>query len=206
MRRTPDAERVDQRVARVGRVEHGLTADVRQAKRVAVSADAADHAVDDAAGVGCVGRAEPKLVHHRHRASAHGHDVAHDAADTGGRALIGLDVGRVVVGLHLEGGRPSVADVHHAGVLTDAREQPLAHRLGGGLAEVPQVHLRRLVRAVLAPHHRIHRQFGVGGTTAEDLADPLVLVVLETEFAVRLRLIGCGGGVVDGVYNIQAVG
>ena len=59
---------------------------------------------------------------------------------------------------------------------------------------------------MLAPHHRIHRQFGVGGTTAEDLADPLVLVVLETEFAVRLRLIGSGGGVVDGVYNIQAVG
>ena len=125
LRSTPDAERVDQRVARIGGVEHGLTADVRQAERVAVPADAADDAVDDAAGVGCVGRAEPQLVHHRHRAGAHGHDVAHDAADTGGRALIGLDVGRVVVGLHLEGGRPSVADVHHAGVLTDARQQSL---------------------------------------------------------------------------------
>ena len=195
----PDAKRVDQRVARVGGVEHGLTADVRQAERVAVPADAAYDAVDDPAGVGCVGRAEPQLVHHRHRARAHGHDVAHDAADAGGRALIRLDVRRVVVGLHLEGGRPAVADVHHAGVLTDARQHPRPHRLGGGLAEVAQVHLRGLVGAVLTPHHRIHRQFGVGGPAAEDLADALVLVVLEAQFAVRLRLVGSGGGVVDGV-------
>ena len=179
----PDAERIDQRVARIGGVEHGLAADVRQAQRVSVSADAADHAVDDAAGVGRVGRAEPQLVHHRHRAGAHRHDVADDAADAGGRALVRLDVGRVVVGLHLEGGRPAVADVDDAGVLADAREHPVAHRLGGGLAEVAQMHLRGLVGAVLAPHHRVHRQFGVGGPTAEDLADPLVLVVLEAEFA-----------------------
>ncbi|CNV60822.1 Uncharacterised protein [Mycobacterium tuberculosis] len=68
-----------------------------QAQGVAVSADAADHAVEHAAGIGGVGGAEPKLVHHGDRSGAHGHDVADDAAHPGGRALVGLDVGRVVV-------------------------------------------------------------------------------------------------------------
>ena len=36
---------------------------------------------------------------------AHGEDVAHDAADAGRRALVGLDVGGVVVALHLEDAR-----------------------------------------------------------------------------------------------------
>ncbi|SKU59888.1 Uncharacterised protein [Mycobacteroides abscessus subsp. abscessus] len=79
----------------------------------------------------------------------------------------------------LERDRPSVADIHHPGVLTDAGEHRRAHLLGGGLPEVAQVHLRGLVGAVLAPHHRIHGQLGVGGATTEDLADARVLVVLE---------------------------
>ena len=55
---------------------------------------------------------------------------------------------------------------------------------------------------MLAPHHRVHGQLGVGGPAAEDLADPLVLVVLEAEFAERLWLVGSGGGVVDGVEGV----
>ena len=55
----PDAHGVDQRVAGVGGVEDGLTADVRQAEGVAVAADAAHHAVEHPAGVGGVGGAEP---------------------------------------------------------------------------------------------------------------------------------------------------
>ena len=198
----PDAQRVHQRIAGVGRVEHGLAADVGQAQRVAVAADAAHHAVEHAAGVGRVGGTEAQLVHDRDGPGAHRHDVADDAADAGGRALIRLDIGRVVVGFHLEGDRPAVADVDDAGVLADAGQHRGPHRLGGGFAEVAQVHLGRLVGAVLAPHHRIHRQLGVGGAAAEDLADPLVLVVLEAEFAERLRLVGGGGGVVDGVDRV----
>ncbi len=48
---------------------------------------------------------------------AHGEDVAHDAADAGRRALIGLDVAGVVVALHLEDAGLAVADVDDAGVL-----------------------------------------------------------------------------------------
>jgi hypothetical protein len=53
---------------------------------------------------------------------AHGEDVAQDAADAGRRALIGLDVARVVVALHLEDGGLAVADVDDAGVLARAAD------------------------------------------------------------------------------------
>ncbi len=197
----PHAQRVDQRVAGVGGVEHRFPTDVGQTQGVAVAADAAHHPVQDTAGVGGVGRAEAQLVHHRHRASAHGHDVAHDATHARGRTLIGLHVGRVIVRLDLEGHRPAVADVDHAGVLTDAGEHRGLHLVGGGLTEVAQMHLRRLVRAVLAPHHRVHRELGVGGPTAEDVADPLVLVVFETELPERLRVVRRCRCPLDGVDN-----
>ena len=120
----------------------------------------------------------------------HGHDVADDAADTGGRTLVGLDVRRVVVALDLERDGPAVTDVDDAGVLADAGEHGGAHLVGGGLTEVAQVHLRGLVGAVLAPHHRVHRELGIGGTAAQDLLDAGVLVVLEPQFLERL----CGVG------------
>ena len=116
-----DRERVDERVALVDRVEHRLAADVRQAQAVAVERDAADHAVDDASGVGVLDRAEAQLVHDGDRPGAHRDDVAHDAADAGRGALERLDVARVVVGLDLEGDRPALADVDDAGVLAHAR-------------------------------------------------------------------------------------
>ena len=198
----PDAQRVHQRVAGVGRVEDGLAADVGQSQRVSVAADAAHHSVHHPACVRRVGGAEPQLVHDGHRAGTHRHDVADDATDSGGRALVGLDVRRVVVRLNLEGGRPAVADVDDARVLADARQHRSPHRLGGGLTEVAQVHLGGLVGAVLAPHHRVHGQLGIRGPTAEDLAYPLVLVVLQAEFTERLRLLGSGGGVVNSVKGV----
>ncbi len=102
--------------------------------------------------------------------------------------------------LDLEGDGPAVADVDDTGVLTDAREHRLAHLVGGGLAEVAQVHLRRLVRAVLGPHHRVHGEFGVGGATAQDLLDPGVLVFLQTQLPIGLSGVGGFGGVGDGIH------
>ena len=66
-----DAQRVDQRVAEVGRVEDDLAADVGQAQAVAVAADAGDDPGQHAVGVGGVERAEAQRVHHRDRAGAH---------------------------------------------------------------------------------------------------------------------------------------
>ena len=157
-----DAQGVDERVALVAGVEDDLAADVGQAEAVAVAADAGDDARQHALGVGVVEVAEAQRVHDRDRARAHRHDVADDAADAGGRALVGLDVGRVVVRLDLEGHRPAVADVDDAGVLADADEELLAHLVGGVLAELAEVHLARLVRAVLGPHDGVHGELGAG--------------------------------------------
>ena len=47
-----------------------------------------------------------------------------------------------------------------------------------------------------------HGQLGVGGPTAQDLPDPLVLVILETQLVERLWLVGSGCGVLDGVDRV----
>ena len=196
-----DREGVDEGVALVDRVEHGLAADVRQAEAVRVERDAARHAVDDAGGVGVVDRAEAQLVHDGDGARAHRDDVAHDAADAGRGALERLDVARVVVRLDLEGHGPTLADVDDARVLAHADHEPLFHLVADLLAEAAQVDLRRLVRAVLRPHDGVHRELTRRGAAAEDLPDLVVLVGLEPERRVRLLFLGGRGGVLDGVCN-----
>jgi hypothetical protein len=181
---------VDQRISLIDGIEDGFAADVRQAQGIAVVADAGDHAVDDTGGVRMVDGSEPQLIHHSDRARTHGDDVADDAADSGGRTLMGFDVAGVVVGFDLEGHGPAVPDVDHAGVLADAHKQVLLHVLGDFVTELGQVDLRGLVRAVLGPHHRIHGQFRRGGATSEDRLDLLVFVGRETEIGERLLDVG----------------
>ena len=115
--RQPGAHGVDQDVVVVALVEVGLAADRRHADAVAVAADAGDDAGDQMAGLGMVGRAEAQRVQVGDGARAHGEHVAHDAADAGRRALVGLDVARVVVALHLEDDAVAVAQIDDAGVL-----------------------------------------------------------------------------------------
>lgn len=53
---------------------------------------------------------------------------------------------------------------------------------------------------MLGPHHRIHGQFGGGRPAAQDLTDPLILVVLEAQLTKRLGLVGGIGGDGNGIY------
>ena len=174
-----DAKRVDERVCPVGLVELHLTPDVGQAEAVAVAAHAGDDAGQDALGVIVVERAEAQRIHHCDGTGAHGEDVAHDAADAGGGALVRLDVAGVVVRLRLEGDRPALTHVDDAGLLADAREQRAARCLLAQLAELLEVHLGGLVGTVFRPHHRIHRELARGGAAAENLTDARVLVILD---------------------------
>jgi hypothetical protein len=119
----------------------------------------------------------------------------------------------VIVGLDLERDGVPLADVDHAGVLADAGQHLARAITEGGLlrdlGELPQVHLGGLVGAVLAPHHGVHRQLAAGGTTAEDLLDPGVLVGLEPELGPRLLAVGVllreGDGVEHGVRLPTAI-
>ena len=145
-----DAQRIHQGITGVARVEDDLTADIRQAQAVAVAADAGDDAGEHAAGIRGVGRAEPERVHHSKVSGAHREDVAHDSADAGSGPLVGLDIGRVIMALDLEGDGPAVTNIDDASILADTDEENIGLRLL--LAELREVHLARLVGAVLAPH------------------------------------------------------
>ena len=124
--------------------------------------------------------AEEQRVHHGDRPGAHGEDVAEDAAHPGGRALVGLDGRRVVVGLDADGHGDAVADVDDPGVL--ARADQHVGALGG---QPPQVDPRRLVGAVLAPHHGEQGQLEVVGRPAQDGLDLVPLVVGQPERPVQ---------------------
>ncbi len=178
------AQRVDQRIALVGRVEDDLSADRGQAETVAVAADARDHPGQHPGGVGGVGVPEAQRVEDGDRPGAHGENVADDPTDTGRRALVRLDEARMVVRLDLEGDGKPLADRDHPGVLAHADEQPVTR---GRVAELAQVHLGRLVRAVLAPHHRVHGELGVGRRAPERADDTGILVVSQPELTVGLH-------------------
>ena len=176
-----DAQRVDQRVAGVRPVEHHLAADVGQAQAVAVAADAGHDSGQHPRRVGGVEGPEPQRIHHPDRTRAHGQDVPDDAADSGGRPLVGLDVAGVVVRFDLERHCVALTDVDHPGVLADARQRLADRRFVGQLAEAAEVDLGRLVRAVLRPHHRVHGQLRRRRPATEELADAFVLVLLQAE-------------------------
>ena len=166
-----DAHGVDQRVFAVGVVEEDLAAHVGDAEAVAVTADAGDDALEQAAVLGLVGRAEAERVQQRDGPRSHGEDVADDAADAGGRALIGLDGRGVVVGLDLHGHGEAAADVDDAGVLLAG----LDHDPGAGAGKAAQQRLGVLVAAVLAPQRAEHAKLEGVGLAVEPVDDHLVL-------------------------------
>ena len=116
--------------------------------------------------------AEAQRVETGDGARAHGEHVPQDAAHAGGRALVGLDEGRVVVALDLEHHGEAVADVHDAGVLARAVDD--AGAFGGKLF---QVLARALVAAVLRPHDREDAQLGEVRRASQKALDLGVLAV-----------------------------
>ncbi len=132
-----------------------------------------------------VRRAETQRVHRRDRARAHGEDVAQDAADTGRRALIGLDIGGVVVALHLEDDAVAIIDIDHAGIF--ARSLDDARALGRQRA---QPLLGGLVGAVLVPHGREDAELGKGRFAADQVQDALIFIRLQAVGGDQFGVIG----------------
>ena len=185
-----DAQRVDQRVADVAVVE------VRPRRRCWAGRGSCRtrrrRRRRRAARARCparVERAEAQAVHHRDRPRAHGQDVADDAADAGRRALVRLDVGRMVVRLDLERDRPAVADVDDTGVLAHADEQrvgpaaPSRRTAAGG----PSTTCRSSARST-SPSRWRARSWSGRRPRISRIAG--VLVRGQAEFLVRLGLLG----------------
>ena len=190
----PKRERVDQDVAVVGTVKAGFASDRRNADAVPVVADAAHHPVDEVPhprAALALDVAEAQRIEAGDRARAHGEDIAQDAADACGSALVGLDEARVVVALHLEGGHPAMTDVDDPSILARPVDDPAAPG-----REPAQVELRRLVRTVFRVEGRRDSQFGVGRDATEKIAEAAVLLrcqaVLGREPCIHQRLAGKG--------------
>ncbi len=178
LRQHPDAHRVHERVLGVDRVEHRLAADRGDADAVSVVADPGDRAPEGEARV-----AEAQPVEQRDRPRAHGDDVPEDPADARRGALEGLDRGRMVVALHLEGDRLAVADRDDAGVLAGALEHGRA--LGRKSAQEER---RMLVTAVLRPEEGEHSELEVVRLPFEQNADSIEFPVRQAERAVEWLL------------------
>ncbi len=151
--RSGDAEThdIDERIAGVAVLERDFPTNRRYADAVAVPGDPGNHPFDGTARASAgraVHRAEAQRVEQRDRPRTHREDVADDPAHTGGRSLIGLDEGRMIVRLDLEHGCEAAADIHRAGVLS----RTLQHA-GAPRRQLLQVNPRALVAAVLGPHH-----------------------------------------------------
>ncbi len=105
-------------------------------------------------------------VHHGNWPCAHRNNVANNATNTGSSALEGFDEAGVVVTFNLEGHRPPFTNIDYTRVFSHAHHQVFGHGVVHFFTELTQVNLGGLVGAVLAPHHRVHRQFTRGGPAA----------------------------------------
>ena len=170
------AEHVDERVGLVAPVEGQLATHRRDADRVAVPRDARHHALDEPALPRVIGFAEEQRVHDGQRARTHREDVAEDPADTGGGSLVRLDGGGMVVALNPDRHRDPIASVDDTGILAWSHQD---RRAFGG--EALQVDPRRLVRAVLRPHHPVEGELEGVGLPTEHGDDVLELSVGQPE-------------------------
>src|SRR5208282_4019714 len=182
-----ESERVHQRIAGVAGLELHLAAKVRDAETVAVRSHARDDAFhhgmvlmylslcrdgrsrpSSRAQLGiCRDRPEPERIHHRNRPCSHSEDIAQNSANAGSRSLKWFDKRRVIVRFDFERAGPTLANVNDAGIFT----RPLYHQLAAR-GQTLQVNARRLIGAVLAPHHAEDAEFGGRGLpSAEQVLD-----------------------------------
>ncbi|OIQ75837.1 hypothetical protein GALL_424880 [mine drainage metagenome] len=151
-----------------------LAAHSGHAKAVAVGADALDHALDQMRGFRVARLAKAERVHRGNRARAHGKDVAQDAADAGGSALMRLDIRGVVVAFHLEHHGLPVTDIDDTRVFA----RPADHLRPGG-RQGAQPFLGRLVGTMLVPHGGKDAELGKRRLAPDDPQKALIFVGLQ---------------------------
>ncbi len=168
--RDANAHRVDQRVSVVGAGEEHFAADSWDAEAVPVPADAANDAIEEEPVLGVFRRAESERIKDSDGVGAHCEDIAHDSADAGGGALVGLDGRRVVVGFDLLYNAEAAADVDGSRVFGAHLGQDV---VAAGREEFEQ-RFAVLVTAVLAPEGAEHPEFDFVRLAAELLDEHVV--------------------------------
>src|SRR5262249_11393773 len=171
-RNDPDVHDVDEDVGVVTGMKRRLAAQSRYADAVAVSRNAPHDAVDQMFHARRGEVAEPQRVQRSDRPRSHREDVSQDPADARRRTLVRLDEGGMVVRLHFECDGEAVSDVDDARVLS----RPLNDARSRG-REPLQMDPRGLVGAVLAPHGRENAELDQTRLAAENLQDPLILLL-----------------------------
>ncbi len=135
----------------------------------------ADLRLAGGAAASAADRPEAQRIHDRHRPCAHRKNVAQYAANAGRGALERLDKRRMIVRFDLERACPAVADVDDAGVLARSLYHQLAAR-----GQPLEMHPRRLIGAMLAPHDAENAQLRHGWLAAKPLQNLLVLIGSNT--------------------------
>ena len=214
---------IHQRIARVTRLKFRLPTKIRYTETVAVRSNTANHPFknrvvlvnlalrgNSLCGKSFCGDSRPRLsvrakpgslrrnwskperIHHRHGPRPHGENVPQDPPHSRGRALKGLNKRRVIMRLNLERASPAISNVDDPRILSrPLHNQPAARR------QALEMHARRLVGAVLAPHHAEDAEFGNSRLASpEKLFDFFVLVRREPVLPESLRGEGSsqGGG------------
>ena len=188
--RDAHGHRIDEDIAVIGGVEIGFAANCRYTHAIAIAADPGDYALHQMLHLGMIGPSKPQRIGIRHRTSAHGEDIAQYAANTRCCALIGLNVGWVVVALHLEDRGLIVANVDNASILARTTNDPRG--LG---RQFLQMEARGFVAAMFRPHDREDAQLNHIGFTAQRFQDLAVFfgreAVLFDDFWGDLRCVAC---------------
>src|SRR5438067_3460349 len=79
----------------------------------------------------------------------------------------------MIVRFDFEGASPAIADIDDAGVLARALQHTARTR-----RQPPQVHARRFIGAVLAPHHAENAKLSPAGVTSAQQLDYMVVFLL----------------------------
>ena len=126
--RNADSHGIHQRIAVIAWVEIHLPAHGRHAHAIAVTANTAHHTINNALHARRIRRAKTQRIQIGNRPRTHGKDITQNAANTCRRAIIGFDVGWVVVAFHFENRGQTLSDINNASILTRALNHP--RRLG----------------------------------------------------------------------------
>ena len=153
--READTHGIDQNIAIIAGVEINLAAHRRHADAIAIAANAGNDTGHKVAGFFVVGLAEAQRVQVGNRTRAHGKHIAHNAAHTRGRALIGFDEGGVIMAFHFENCRVAVTDIDHTGIFAGSLND-----LRAVDGKFLQPFTRRFIRTMLRPHDGKNAQFG----------------------------------------------